>query len=310
MLQHLHVVLRKITNWPLTQVFDKVAFVEAREKSRRVVKDQDRTKRHSSLEPSEVDHLESSMGGVYAVVNKLPKKKSNREVSDLLSTAVRAQLPLDATEQIGSWRSQEEEEEEEERDAHTNNSEAVKPDHDGYVQVDFQQEKKEPHHKHGQAEEKKDPRKQLDYAQLNFHDENGIKKGKIGPEASPTASSRVDTGKTKFGYSTVIFEKNENKDMVESRRQNKPVPQPPPKYEGSGHAMSKHSSDSRLLYSDIDHSKMNQQAISSKKFGDSAPDLSQSARKTNDSGYVNVRFTNAPIVPPRRGAAAIPEETS
>lgn len=206
--------------------------------------------------------MESSLGGLYAVVNKSPAKKKNKEVSDLLSSTVRAQLPLDATEQIGNWEAAEDRE----------------------------------------AGGKKDSRQPAGYVQLDFHMENGKRKGKITPADSlSTNNSRVDVGKTKFGYSTVVFEKEQSdKELAERKRQNKPPPQPPTKYEGSGPRLPKHSSDSRLLYSDVDFNK----SVST-KHGISSPDLSESA---GNSGYVNVRYKNAPLVPPRRGAAAIIDE--
>lgn len=231
----------------------------------------DRSKRHSSLEPGEVDHLESSTGGVYALVNKFPKKKSsNKEVSDLLSSTVRAQLPLDATDQIQNWG-------------------------EGDEQREGDKER--------EGGGKKDPRRQPGYVQLHFHRENGEMKGKIEPERTPpSASSRVDVGKTKFGYSTVVFEKEKSKDLVEKKRQKLP-PQPPPRYEGSAPALSKNASDSQLLYADVNHHK-----TAKSNHGTSSPDLSQSS----STGYVNVRYnattnSNAPVIPPRRGVAAIPE---
>lgn len=242
----------------------------------------DRSKRHSSLEPSEVQHMESSLGGVYALVNKFPpKKSSNREVSDLLSSTVRAQLPLDATEQIQGWG----------EGSHEENGLITDP------------------HKPENGKERKDLRK-AGYIQLDFHTaENGAVKGKIASESSPIASSRVDTGKTKFGYSTVVFEKEQSKDAMAEKKRHKP-PQPPPKYEGSGPLLSKNASDSQLLYSDIDHSKMH-----ASLHGSSSPDITQYALigTTDEGGYVNVRHNHSnhsntpPSVPPRRGVAAIPK---
>lgn len=339
------------------QVFDKEAFVEARKKSRKV---KDRTKRHSSLEPSEVEHLESSMGGVYAVINKNPKKKPNKELSDLLSPNVMAQLTLENTEQIESWednhheanlkshveektgpRKSSPEESSKKGPRKTSREEktsgyvqvelptnhplksgqetkelhkagrvhAEDKKSSGYVQVDLPNEPCTEERREPLAQRKDGPKpapRQQGYVQLAFHDENAVKKGKVVPDGSPVANSRVDTGKTKFGYSTVVFEKEErNKEFAERKRQNKPPPQLPAKYNGSG--MSKNSSDSQLVYSDIDHGKTHQHAIS-RKHGESAPDLSQSPPL--NSGYVNVRFNNAPVVPPRRGVAAIQEESS
>ena len=301
------------------------------------------------------------MGGVYAVVNKMPKRKTDQELSSLLSTTVMAQLTLDDTEKIGSWEKHREEVEHhktsqkshggERKGHHISSPEENKKEprkisrqekkNSGYVQVDLPtnhppksgQETKEPPrrvgHVHGEdrnldyadldlqqmdshVKERKDgpkpaPRQQ-GYVQLAFQ-ENKAKKGRVIPNGSPLpGNSRVDTGKTKYGYSTVVFEKEEsNKELAEKKRQNKPVPLPPPKYDGSG-PLSKNSSDSTLLYSDIDHGKTRQQAIS-RKHGDSAPDLSQSPN-LDKSGYVNVRFNNAPAVPPRRGVAAIQEDAS
>jgi hypothetical protein len=294
------------------------------------------------------------MGGVYAVVNKHPKNKTNREVSDLLSTAVRAQLPLDATEQISSWSGQEEAGD---RPAHVtqdsrgedqppndrvrkgglkspsenplDKTDPQKPDQsppeEGRAQGDPHKADRDPDkagrvqengHKSGHAQMKKDVTR--GYIQLEWQAEGEVKN--VPANAPPTVSSRGGAGgKTKFGYSTVVFEKEvTNKELAEKKRQNKPIPQPPPKYDGArsknsgtiysdiNHrhkaGMPKHMSESGLIYSDIDHK------LTNKKQGDSLPDLSLSHE--DESGYVNVRHNLAPVVPPRRGAAAIVEEAS
>lgn len=240
-------------------MFDKQAFVEMRRNSR---SNRDHGRRHSSLEPiSDVLHIESEAGD-YALVNKLHgnkknKKNVNKDVSHLLSPAVRAQLPLDATEQIGSW-----EEKDQVRKSNKSNSA---------------------------------------YAELEFHTENSVQKGKIVSENVP-AKSPMDPGKTKFGYSTVVFENEKktcDKELAEQMKQNKAPPVPPPKYEASsGQALPKHASDSRLLYSDVDFTKTN--PIGNVKGRTSSPDL----RQSDEHPYVNVRRGGAPVVPPRRGVAS------
>lgn len=226
------------------------------------------------MEPTEVAHIQSETGD-YALVSKIPaKKKRNKktdvDVSSLLSSTVRAQLPLDATEQIGSW------------------------------------------------EEEKKNKPSGGYVQLHFHTENSVQKGKIMPE-NPPAKTPVDSKKTKFGYSTVVFEAAEKKESdleyAEQLRQNKPPPIPPPKYEASSSPLPKHSSDSRLLrtnvdYSDIDFSKKSVNTHTAK--GTSSPDLRQSSVANGDgdeSPYVNVVRHEGPPVPPRRGVAAIVDES-
>ena len=217
-------------------------------------------------------HIESA-GGDYALVNKTsPKKKKGKkadsDVSSLLSPAVRAQLPVDATEKFDNW------EEDEKQD---------KPS-SGYVQLHF--------HTNGSPQPK----------------------GKIVSERNGTKP--VDRGKTKFGYSTVVFEaekKESDVEKAEQLRQKKPVPQPPPKYEPSASGMPKHSSDSKLLcsgvkdvdYTEIDFSKTSQSSAK----GASSPDLRQSRANGDgdESPYMNVQkgLPIGPPVPPRRGAAAV-----
>lgn len=136
------------------------------------------------------------------------------------------------------------------------------------------------------------------YVRLDFHAQNSY-----SPK-SPRPSNIVDTGKTKFAYSTVVFDaepKAIDKEFAERKRQNKPAPLPPPRYEGSRSALPKHSSDSRLLYSDINFNKSNPPVTTK---GTSSPDLAQSTDSSDTSPYVNVRHNGAPIVPPRRGVAS------
>lgn len=213
---------------------------------------------------------------------KKKKKSQDAEVSSLLSDAVRAQLPIDATEQIGKW--------------------------------DDEEKQKNPKKKQSAG-----------YVQVHFHHENSVPKGKIMPESN-LSKTPVDTKKTKFGYSTVVFEKEKKQtdiEFAEELKKKKPhsQPVPPPKYEPSGPAMPKHSSDSRLLqhtknvdYSDIDFSKQGPYSA----VGTSSPDLQQSIAADNiddESGYVNVKHRGlaggvaGPPVPPRRGVAAIAEES-
>lgn len=266
--------------WPFLsfypqQVFDKGAFAQARKNSRF---SKDRSKRHSSLEPSEVQHMESESGGVYALIRKLPpKKRAEREVTDLLSSTVRAQLNLDTTLQIENWDNQE--------------------------------------------EPKKDERKDTGYVQLDFHVEDGVKRGKIKDESPPTRprDHPVDTGKTKFGYSTVVFAKEDDKAFAEKKKQNKPPPQPPTRYEGSGPKLPKNASDSKILYSDVNFAKPAAKPVAAERKMKrvSSPELSELFENddyggTSASGsispYENVNYAGAtanpgPVVPPRRGVA-------
>lgn len=251
------------------QVFDKEAFSKARKQSRGA---RDRSRRHSSLEPTEVEHVDVETV-MYALVNKTPPKKSagNKEVTSLLSSTVRAQLPPEATDQINKWE--------------------VK-------------------------EEKKATRGQ-GYVQLDFHTENGVMKGRIADEKKTPDGSPFDAGKTKFGYSTVVFEKETSASNAEAenrRRPKKLPPLPPPKYDGSGSSLKKNASDSQILYSDVDFTP----SLSSQKSknGGSLPDqrhseaASTSSKDDGDeSPYVNVRHNKiisngAPPVPPRRGVAS------
>lgn len=249
------------------QVFDKTAFVEARRHSR--VRN-DRSKRHSSLEPAEVQHIESD-SGMYALITKHPAGKKSD--NSLLSSAVRAQLPLDAAKQMDIW------------------------------------EKEEKKQGKGDA-------RNPEYVQLDFHAETTPPNGKKFTVAD-SPPRPVDTGKTKFGYSTVVFEKEKKTDVefAERVKQKKPSPPlPPPKYKGSGTVLQTHSSDSKLLYSTVDFAKTNNPTATTT--GGSAPDLAQSSEGTDDgsgleSPYVNViRPKIPPVVPPRRGTAAIVEEQS
>lgn len=201
-----------------------------------------------------MQHIESSLGGVYAVVNRLPKKKStDKEITDLLSSAVQAQLPLDSTEQINNW---------------------------------------------GGAESARNP----GYVQLHFHEDNGTRK-EPGPAVSPGLARRIDPGKTKFEYSTIVFKKEEtNTELAEKMRQNKPPPTLPAKYDGSGPSLPKHSSDSRLVYPDASSNPH----VAMKRSTTSSPDLASSGP---ESHYVNVHYNGTggscgkPVVPPRRGVA-------
>lgn len=254
----------------LQQVFDKGAFAEARKNSRT---SRDRTKRHSSLEPSEVQHMESDSGCVYALITKFPpKKRAEREVSDLLSSTVRAQLNLDTTQQIENWDKEE-----------------------------------------GKREEKKDTRNP-GYVQLDFHVENGVKRGKINDESASTRPSDhpIDTGKTKFGYSTVVFNKEDDKGFAEKKKQNKPPPQPPPKNEGSGPKLPKNTSDSQVLYSDVNFAKpvaaeKKMRKVSSPELSEQYTNSAYGGISVSDNPYENVDYSASanpgPVVPPRRGVA-------
>lgn len=189
-------------------------------------------------------------------------------MSSLLSSAVRAQLPLDATEQIVNW-----------------------------------------------DQEKEEKKSSGGYVQLHFHTEGSVQKGKIMPENKPP---NRDTGKTKFGYSTVVFEaekKERDLEYAEQRRQNKPPPPTPPKYESSSAAaMPKHSSDSKLYHTDVDYSKIDFSKKPTPR-GISSPDLKQSLMANGgdvaeeESPYVISVRNEGPPVPPRRGVAAIMDES-
>ena len=244
------------------QVFDKSAFDQARRDSR-VVRD---NRRHSSLEPTEVQHVASEMGD-YALVNKMPikqKKAVKKEVASLLSDTVRAQLSPDVTEQIDQW---------------------------------DKEEKKE--------KEKKPANRSKGYIQLDFHMENGVQR--IADEEPQLENSPFDAGKTKFGYSTVVFEKEtktSDKEAAERLRPKKMPPIPPAKYEGKSSAIPKHSSDSQILYTDVSFGQASEGG---------SPDLRHSqdvARK--DPPYVNVSHRSPPgvppAVPPRRGIATPMDE--
>ncbi len=155
-----------------------------------------------------------------------------------------------------------------------------------------------------EKEEKKNP----GYVQLDFHTENGFQRGRIADEKKPADSSRFDAGKTKYGYSTVVFEKEtktSDKEAASRMRPKKMPPLPPPKYGGQ---MPKYSSDSQLLYSDISFGATSPTPQQSKSAGGSASDLTHSENATKNTGdespYVNVRLGGAPVVPPRRGVAS------
>lgn len=205
------------------------------------------------MEPSDVEHLECDTG-VYALVNKSPKKKSkDKEVASLLSSTVRAQLPPEANEQIEKWEPQEE----------------------------------------------KKPGKNSGYVQLDFHIENGVPRGKIKDD--PPEHGPYDPGKTKFGYSTVVFEQETKPGDDEGTSRTRPKkmpPIPPAKYEGK---IPKHSSDSNILYSDVQFGNGSSAAPQAKKRGSTS--LTEIV-SDEDSPYVNVRHGGAPVVPPRRGIAS------
>ena len=201
---------------------------------------------------------------MYALISRLPPKKgTEREVSDLLSSTVRAQLNLETTQQIGSW----------DEEAH----------------------KKDEPHKSG-------------YVQLDFHVENGVPRGKIrdDPPSPRPRDHPIDSGKTKFGYSTVVFAKEDDKGFAEKKKQNKLPPQPPPKYEGAGPNLGRNTSDSKISYSDVNFTKPIPLERKMKRI--SSPDLSQSPVDSGSSNpYENVSFgasaNPGPVVPPRRGVA-------
>ena len=266
-------------------VFDKDAFIRARKDSQ-ATKNKDYLKRRlSSLEPDDVDHMESSMGGIYALISK-PKKKSNKEVNELLSSAVQAQLTLETTEQIQRWG------EEEERELPPLPGQRAKPrDKGGYVQLAFHTTEDQ-----GRRGKILSPETEL-------------------PPPSSPAATRVDPGKTKFGYSTIVFEKDKP-----APRQNKKKPPPPipSKYEGPGPAaskpaLSKYSSDSGISGEGFTKSCPSPAS----KHGTSSPDLSSPNQPT--PYYVNMHHytppiptgpaATPPIVPPRRGVAAITEQS-
>ena len=82
-------------------MFDKAALVEKRIRNQRIAD----TRRHSSLEPDEIEHI-IVHGEDYAVIRKSPKmknKRSNKDISALISPNVNAQLLVDATSQVEQW---------------------------------------------------------------------------------------------------------------------------------------------------------------------------------------------------------------
>ena len=226
-------------------------------------------RRHSSIN---VDHI-GFEGEEYAVINRgeKGKKKKAVEVESLLSDSVKAQLSIESTKQIESW--------------------------------DAEDEKEGKHNRENPG-----------YVRLHFHTEDITAKPKS--KVVSDAPKVRDFERTKFGYSTVVFEsekKYSDKERAERMRQNKPVPPlPPPKYEGSGPSLppKKLVSDSDILYAGINHSLPSRVDKAT-----SSPDLKQSelgdseGEFENDPPYVNVGPNRAPIVPPRRGVAAIPEES-
>lgn len=223
-----------------------------------------------------MEHVQSE-GGDYALISKdhfkKKKKSSDIDISSLLSDSVKAQLSPDSTDQVDLWASKTTD------TVTTTTSTATTTT----------------------------PASESGYIQLHFHNTpDGGRRGKISPEKpKPTESSIQDFDRTKFGYSTVVFEtekKTSDLECAERLKQNKSPPPPPPKYD-SGRSMTKIPPDSHVS-----------PQPSSKQEGNtyidvqtSSPDLRQSNQGSDESPYVNVRRPVGdvkPVVPPRRGIAA------
>lgn len=306
------------------------------------------------MEPEDfhVDHV-MVQGEDYAVINKLTpkvKQKKNSDVSSLISSNVNAQLSPDSTKQIESW-------------SQKNNSvglmSPVKSTNIEHIVVegtDYALINRSPPKKNKKTSEDlacptsgtkgqlspsasrraqngmkddvrerqrpKSPSPKASYVRLDFHSEkDSIHKSQ---EKEKGSSVQIwDYDKTKFAYSTVVFEhekKESDKESAERLRQNRPAPVTPPKYSGGMHKIM--LSDSQLPGKDSSNyhgTNGGTTSLNHYRHKMPSPELVQlrSSDTQDDSekdlpDYVNVRRNGGgmcpPAVPPRRGVAAITEE--